>query len=129
VEPDRHGARPRRLARRAEGELILHCGEFLWIDGKMQPAGEHGDYFYVRRPRTIAPWSQPVELEDNPAVKLFEILRTWNFVRGDVDVMLVLGWIGVGALWRGARLAAERSFSSATPARASPSCTGCSRPS
>jgi hypothetical protein len=97
--------RGRGAWRGADGELILHCGEFLWIDGKKQPAGEHGDYFYVRRPRTIAPWSQPVELEDNPAVQLVEILRTWNFVRGDVDVMLVLGWIaaalyGAALDWR-----------------------------
>jgi hypothetical protein len=86
--------RGRGAWRGEQGELILHCGEFLWIDGQKKPAGEHGEYFYVRRPRTIAPWSQPVALADNPAVKLVEILRTWNFVRGDVDVMLVLGWIG-----------------------------------
>ncbi len=86
--------RGRGAWRGENGELILHCGEFLWIDGEKIPAGEHGPYFYVRRPKTIAPWCRPVGLEDNPAVNLVKILRTWNFVRKDTDVMLVLGWIG-----------------------------------
>lgn len=90
--------RGRGAWRGEQGELILHCGEFLWIDGVKQPAGEHGEYFYVRRPKTIAPWSKPVGLEENPAIKLIDNLRTWNFVRGDTDVMLVLGWIGVALL-------------------------------
>lgn len=90
--------RGRGTWRGEQGELIVHGGEGLWIRHRdrveKKPAGEHGDYFYVRRPRTIAPWSTPVTIEENPAIHLFEILRTWNFVRGDTDCMLLLGWIG-----------------------------------
>lgn len=85
-----------------QGRLILHCGEFLWVEGNkpdpMTDTGEVGDYFYVRRPKSISPWNMPVHRDDNPAVQLVEILRTWNFVRGDVDVMLLLGWIGVALM-------------------------------
>lgn len=81
------------------GRLILHCGEFLVVDGQLEDTGELGEHFYVRRPRAIAPWAAPVEeVEDNPAVELVAALRSWNFVRGDVDVMLLLGWIGVALL-------------------------------
>jgi hypothetical protein len=84
------------------GRLILHCGEFLYLagengkPGKVVDTGEHGDFFYARRPKSAMPWKMPIEtVEENPAVELVEILRSWNFVRGDVDVMLILGWLGV----------------------------------
>lgn len=88
------------------GQLILHCGDFLWIAGEMHDTGEHGDYFYVRRQKSLRPWKLPIEEpQDNPAVHLFEIFCSWNFVRGKVDAFLLLGWLGValmsGALeWR-----------------------------
>jgi hypothetical protein len=88
------------------GELILHCGEFLYRGGELEATGEHGEFFYARRPRTIAPWKLAVEQpEDNPAVSLYTVLCSWNFVRGNVDAFLFLGWLGValmaGALeWR-----------------------------
>ena len=91
--------RGRGAWRGADGKLVLHCGEALWFDGEMQDTGEIGEHFYVRRPRTFLPWPEPVEaIEDNPAVTLFEALRTWNMVRGDVDAMLMLGWIGVALM-------------------------------
>lgn len=88
------------------GQLILHCGNFLWIDNEIHDTGEHGDYFYVRRQKSLRPWKAPIEEpEDNPAVSLFEAFTSWNFVRGAVDAFLLLGWLGValmsGALeWR-----------------------------
>lgn len=80
------------------GRLVLHCGERLFIDGRFEDTGEHGEHFYVRRPRIAEPWKAPVEVGENPAVHLVDILRSWNFVRGDVDVMLLLGWIGVALM-------------------------------
>lgn len=81
-----------------DGRLILHCGDHMWIDGKMEDTGEIGDYFYARRPPSISPWGEPVPPSANPAVEVFEILRTWNFERGDTDAMLLLGSIGIGML-------------------------------
>lgn len=81
------------------GQLILHCGDYLWIDGEIHDTGEHGDYFYVRRQKSIQPWKAPIEEpRDNPAVDLFRAFTSWNFVRGKVDAFLLLGWIGVALL-------------------------------
>jgi hypothetical protein len=83
------------------GRLVLHCGEKLYIpadDDPIQGTGELGEHFYVRRPRAIEPSDLPVEGKDNPAVDIVEVLRSWNFVRGDVDVMLFVGWIGVALM-------------------------------
>lgn len=91
--------RGRGAWRDEQGRLILHCGEVLWIDGEQHNTGEVGEHFYARRPKANIPWGGTVDLvEDNPAVHVVEILRTWNFVRGDVDVMLMLGWIGVALM-------------------------------
>uniref|UniRef100_UPI003BA98264 hypothetical protein n=1 Tax=Stappia sp. TaxID=1870903 RepID=UPI003BA98264 len=90
--------RGRGAWRTDEGRLLLHCGEYLWIDGKLRDTGEVGQHFYVRRPAGILPWKLPVPHEDNPAPELFRALRTWNFERGDVDVMIQLGWYGVAMM-------------------------------
>lgn len=81
-----------------QGKLVLHCGEYLWIDGKLRDTGEHGEHFYVRRPASLQPWGSPVDVDTNPAVEIFEALRTWNFERGDTDIMILLGWIGVALM-------------------------------
>lgn len=81
-----------------EGRLILHCGEYLWYDGALQDTGEVGDHFYVRRPRSIVPWHEPVEVDDNPAIDIMKALRTWNFERGDIDGLILLGWMGIAMM-------------------------------
>jgi len=81
------------------GRLILHCGDVLYFDGQEEGTGELGDHFYVRRPSAIRPWEHAIDdVADNPAVEIVNALRTWNFVRGDVDVMLAMGWIGVALM-------------------------------
>lgn len=75
--------------------LVLHCGETLFVDGEEQGTGELGEHFYVRRPKAIVPWGEAVPDDDNPAIEIFRALTSWNFVRGEVDAMLALGWIGV----------------------------------
>ena len=88
------------------GRLVLHCGEYLFVDGKLADTGELGEHFYPRRPKSAVPWKQPVETPaENPACSLYTILCSWNFVRGNVDAFLFLGWLGIalmsGALeWR-----------------------------
>lgn len=81
-----------------QGKLILHCGDHLWIDGEIEDTGEHDGYFYARRPPSLSPWSDPVQDQDNPAPEIFKILRSWNFERGDLDAMIMLGWIGIAML-------------------------------
>ncbi|PLW77879.1 hypothetical protein C0081_07065 [Cohaesibacter celericrescens] len=81
-----------------DGELILHCGDCLWIDGQRVETGENGQYFYPRRPHIHGPWEETVTHDDNPARNLFRILKTWNWKRPEVDPLLFMGWLGVGIL-------------------------------
>lgn len=81
-----------------DGELIIHCGDCLWIDGKRADTGENGRYFYPKRPAIAGPWEEEVTAENNPAITLFQILKTWNWKRPEVDPLLFLGWLGVGML-------------------------------
>ncbi|WP_157747808.1 hypothetical protein [Cohaesibacter sp. ES.047] len=81
-----------------DGELIIHCGDCLWIDGRRYDTGEKGQNFYPRRPRIHGPWEEAVGHEDNPARDLFRLLKTWNWRRPDVDPLLFLGWLGTGML-------------------------------
>ncbi|TYC65648.1 hypothetical protein FMN63_25020 [Stappia sp. BW2] len=82
----------------SDGKLVLHCGEYLWIDGKLADTGEVGAHFYVRRPAGIVPWPAAVPHDDNPAMELYRLFRTWNMGRGQTDAMLLMGWIGVAML-------------------------------
>lgn len=90
--------RGRGAWRDPEGNLILHCGDHVWINGQIEDTGEHGGHLYVRRPPSMSPWAEQVEDPDNPSVQLVKILRTWNMDRGDIDAIFILGWIGAAML-------------------------------
>lgn len=90
--------RGRGAWRDSQGRLILHCGDHLWIDGQLEDTGERDNYFYARRPPSLSPWGNEVGDPDNPAPEIFRMLRTWNFERGDLDAMILLGWIGIAML-------------------------------
>ena len=81
-----------------DGRLILHLGDYLWTDGRLCRTGEVDGKFYPRRPAIAHPWGTEVTHEDNPALDLLEILRTWNWRRPDIDPLLFLGWIAAGFL-------------------------------
>jgi hypothetical protein len=81
-----------------DGCLILHCGEYLSIDGELTRPGEIDGHFYPRRPAISLPWAEPVTHADNPAPALLDLLKTWNWRRPRIDPILFLGWIGEGFL-------------------------------
>ncbi|MBS7545678.1 hypothetical protein [Ancylobacter oerskovii] len=88
-----------------DGRLVLHCGDALYMGVERIDTGEHGEFFYPRRPSIAHPFARPVDDDASPGLKLVEILRTWSWERPDVDPLLVVGWIVVamigGALeWR-----------------------------
>ena len=82
------------------GRLILHCGDALWRDGKMTPAGTvlEGQVYAAQpaepRPETRDP------LGDADAGRLLELLDCWAW-RNQAAPRLVLGFIA-GALICGA---------------------------
>lgn len=91
---------------RPHGELIYHCGDVVWKDGKSQRAlGEINGDVYMTRPPIPRPWSKPLTGQPGPALELVPLLRSWNWARPDVDPILFLGFLGAaivgGALeWR-----------------------------
>ena len=80
------------------GELTFHCGDCLYINGERVETGEIGGHFYPRRPPIHGPWHESVRFDDNPVRDLFNVLKTWNWKRPDVDPLLFLGWLGTGLL-------------------------------
>lgn len=96
-----------------EGELIFHCGSSVWTSpnkqdtvGKWYKPGKIGDYVYPGAPAVKRPADYHVESgETGAGFALLEMLKTWNFRRGESDARLMLGWVGAaligGALkWR-----------------------------
>jgi len=80
------------------GELVIHCGRHVMQRGKKIPPHEIEGYVYPTRPTIPGPWPQPVRQEENPAKLLRPLLRSWNWVRPDVDPHLFFGALGVGFL-------------------------------
>lgn len=92
-----------------DGDLLWHVGDDVLVvtaDGKrsIEEVGPVGDHVYpqgVPQIRPKKPAGDPVEAMN----KLYELLQSWNWKRGDLDARLQLGWIGCaiigGALrWR-----------------------------
>jgi hypothetical protein len=95
------------------GQIVYHAGDSLWITqgGRFTklPTGVHHSKLYPRLSALPRPWTEPIGMDENPAPKLLETFRKWNWTRPDVDPVLLLGWIGCamigGALdWRSAVL-------------------------
>ena len=91
-----------------DGELILHCGDRVFVGpvpdpkAKKAPAeafrietpGEVGGHLYSARPPLPAPdFTRPRRSEQWPGARLFRLLQGWNWRRGDLDAHLMLGWI------------------------------------
>lgn len=85
-----------------EGEdasLILHAGDALIVNGRTQPPGRIGRHVYPASAPGPRPAREPqIAGEKGPAHALLEILRTWNWRRGETDAQLLLGWIGAAML-------------------------------
>jgi hypothetical protein len=78
-----------------DGSLIYHAGDGVWIDGEWRAPGVHGRYIYPGRPIPIGrPSGRPQPAgADGPGEMLFELLKTFNWDRGELDARLMLGWI------------------------------------
>lgn len=78
-----------------DDELILHLGDHLLIDGRTRAeCGERDGFLYPGRPPIVGPHAENVpEGRENPATKMLELLRSWNWERPDVDPEFLLGWI------------------------------------
>lgn len=95
--------------RGAYGELILHCGDKVFIDGAYHDPGLIGDFVYPAAEKT--PRFSAIGADQTAAERLLAILSTWRWERSGtgedygIDPMLMLGWMAgasvCGALeWR-----------------------------
>gem|GEM_PF-506170 len=84
-----------------QDNLIQHLGDQLLQAGQVMKPGEIDGMVYPGRPRVIPP--RPGHFDE--IVGLMDRLKTWNFVRGAIDVRLLVGWIacaifGAALEWR-----------------------------
>lgn len=99
-----------------DGALVLHSGNHVLIDGAWKRPGEYYGMVYPTAP----PGPKPA-LEQKPAIELapalvgslrtrgieiaedisagalvFELIKTWNWSRPDIDPYLLMGWLTCG---------------------------------
>jgi hypothetical protein len=88
-----------------DNDLILHCGDKLWVNGRMEAAGRRGERIYPKGPPLMRPHRDAQPAYGGPGEQLFGILDKWRWKQPELDQRLMLGWIGAaligGALqWR-----------------------------
>lgn len=79
----------------ADADLILHCGDHLWVRGARVPTGLRGAYAYPRMPAWLPPHDAPVGPEIGREV--LTDLAQWQLGRF-IDPQLLVGHIGLGLL-------------------------------
>lgn len=76
-----------------DGSLIYHAGDRVLIQGRWRPCGEYNGHIYSARPKLGRPATKyEPEGEGSPGDNLLNVLRTFNWDRGELDARLILGW-------------------------------------
>lgn len=91
--------RGRGVWRDETGRLVMHCGDCLYVDGKVQPVGEVMGNVYPRMAPIMHPWPMPVD--GDAAEVMLELFKRFSWARPSTDPLLLLGWLGV-AMFSGA---------------------------
>lgn len=80
--------------RHEDGSLIYHAGNEVWIEGHWRAPGHYGPHIYPRRPKIGRPIARSQKAgPDSAGEQLFNVLKTFNWDREDLDARLVLGWL------------------------------------
>lgn len=74
------------------GELIVHCGDRMYVNGKVRLPGEFQGKIYPRMAAILHPWPMPVD--EGPAEILLELFQRFSWAR-PCDALLMMGWLGV----------------------------------
>ncbi len=77
-----------------DGNFVLHLGDAVLHDGKLQECGQIGNYIYPSR--VASP--RPVACTAKEADDLLAIFNQWNWGRPDIDPYLLFGWMGTAIL-------------------------------
>lgn len=86
-----------------DGQLVLHCGDTVFHEGRALNPGSIGRHIYPSAPEKPRP--STADADTDLGEELLALLRSWKWRRADIDPYLLLGWIGAsmvgGALkWR-----------------------------
>lgn len=92
------------------GRLVFHCGDVVVTasaNGELYEGrpGIRDQLIYPKGNRQMRPADRALAGEQGPAWELLKLLRSWCWKRGELDALLLLGWIVLapiaGALrWR-----------------------------
>jgi len=93
-----NSVRGRGMWKGRDGRLILHCGDRLFSARGEEPLGELENKIYPTRPPIARPWPNHLGGKAGPALRLLPHFNTWQWVRKELDPVLLMGWIGVGFL-------------------------------
>lgn len=74
------------------GGLVVHCGDYLYVNGKLAHTGEVDGAIYPKMAAILHPFREAVGPE--PALEVMEFFKTCFWARPRVDPVLMLGWIG-----------------------------------
>jgi hypothetical protein len=79
-----------------DGQLVLHCGDWLWWDNDWRRPGVYDDLVYPTAP----PGPRPADVTQTtaPGEEVLALLNSWSWTRPDIDALLLLGWIGAARL-------------------------------
>lgn len=98
--------RGRGAWRGADGDLVLHLGTCLWINGRLGECGlRGGDVYPVLEARPFPAREPQAGGADGPAAELLAMLKSWAWKRPKLDPLLMLGWVcasmlGGALAWR-----------------------------
>ncbi len=77
-----------------DGSIIFHAGDEVLINCEWRPCGVHEGYIYAARPKIGRPTRQPHPAGHGSCGDfLLDLLRTFNWERGELDARLMLGWL------------------------------------
>jgi hypothetical protein len=79
-----------------DDNLVLHSGNGVLINGVWQRPGRFGELVYPTAPPIPRPCPEPVD--NRLPSELLGHLRSWNWIRPEVDPLLMLGWIVSGMM-------------------------------
>jgi hypothetical protein len=74
--------------------FIYHAGDAVLVNGSWREPGEYGAAIYPARRAITRPWPKPEPAGIGSAGDYFlELLRSFNWQRGELDARLALGWM------------------------------------
>jgi hypothetical protein len=76
------------------GNLIMHLGDAVIVDGQAQKPGVFDGQVYPGGPKMSRPATKAEDLGLEPGRLLYKLLQGWKWKRGNLDALLALGFVG-----------------------------------